>query len=133
MKKNGILNGDISRVLGYMRHTDIITIVDCGFPIPDGVECIDLSVKFGLPLFLDVLEAVSDDLEIELVRFANEIKEKNPKVLEGALEILKGREIEIIPHVEFKKLSAKSKVIIRTGEATPYANVILQSGCTFKV
>ncbi len=133
MKKNGILNGDISRVLGYMRHTDIITIVDCGFPIPDGVECIDLSVKFGLPLFLDVLEAVSDDLEIELARFANEIKDKNPKLLEGALEILKGKDVEIIPHVEFKELSAKSKVIIRTGEATPYANVILQSGCTFEV
>jgi len=133
LKKNGILNGDISRVLGYMRHTDIITIVDCGFPIPDGVECIDLSVKFGLPLFLDVLEAVSDDLEIELARFANEIKDKNPKLLEGALEILKGKDVEIIPHVEFKELSAKSKVIIRTGEATPYANVILQSGCTFEV
>lgn len=133
MKKNGILNGDISRVLGYMRHTDIITIVDCGFPIPDGVECIDLSVKFGLPLFLDVLEAVSDDLEIELAKFANEIKDKNPKLLEDALEILKGKDVEIIPHVEFKELSAKSKVIIRTGEATPYANVILQSGCTFEV
>jgi D-ribose pyranase len=133
LKKNGILNGDISRVLGYMRHTDIITIVDCGFPIPDGVECIDLSVKFGLPLFLDVLEAVSDDLEIELAKFANEIKDKNPKLLEDALEILKGKDVEIIPHVEFKELSAKSKVIIRTGEATPYANVILQSGCTFEV
>lgn len=133
MKKNGILNGDISRVLGYMRHTDIITIVDCGYPIPEGVECIDLSVRFGLPLFLDVLKEVSSDLEIELVRFADEIKDKNPNVLDGALEILKGREVEFIPHIEFKDLSAKSKVIIRTGEATPYANVILQSGCTFKV
>lgn len=133
MKKNGVLNGDISRILGYMRHTDIITIVDCGFPIPEGVECIDLSVKFGLPLFLDVLKEISDDLEIELVRFADEIKEKNPDVLKGALEILKDREIEFIPHIDFKELSGKSMAIIRTGEATPYANVILQSGCTFKV
>jgi D-ribose pyranase len=133
LKKNGVLNGDISRILGYMRHTDIITIVDCGFPIPEGVECIDLSVKFGLPLFLDVLKEISDDLEIELVRFADEIKEKNPDVLKGALEILKDREIEFIPHIDFKELSGKSMAIIRTGEATPYANVILQSGCTFKV
>jgi D-ribose pyranase len=133
LKKNGVLNGDISRILGYMRHTDIITIVDCGFPIPEGVECIDLSVKFGLPLFLDVLKEISDDLEIELVRFADEIKEKNPDVLKGALEILKDREVEFIPHIDFKELSGKSMAIIRTGEATPYANVILQSGCTFKV
>lgn len=133
MKKNGILNSEISRVLGYMRHTDMLAIVDCGFPIPDGVECIDLSVKFGLPKFLDVLEEVDKDFEIEFVRFANEIKEKNPKVLEGAIKILDGKDYEFIPHVLFKDLSSKVKVIIRTGEATPFANVILQSGCTFEV
>lgn len=133
MKKNGILNGDISSVLGYMRHTDMITIVDCGFPIPDGVKCIDLSVKFGLPSFLDVLEEICMDLEIEKVRFANEIKNLNPEVLEKAVKVLSGQNIEFIPHTDFKELSAKSKAIIRTGEATPYANVILQSGCTFKV
>lgn len=133
MKKNGILNGDISRVLGYMRHTDILAIVDCGFPIPDGVECIDLSVRFGLPKFLEVIEEVSKDFEIELATFADEIKEKNPQVLEGALKILNTEDYKFIPHKEFKELSEKSKVIIRTGEATPYANVILQSGCTFKV
>jgi len=133
LKKNGILNSEISRVLGYMRHTDSITIVDCGFPIPEGVECIDLSIKFGLPLFIDVLKEVYKDLEIELATFANEIEEKNPILMKEALNILKDNEIKLMPHVEFKKLSAKSKVIIRTGEATPYANVILQSGCTFEV
>jgi len=133
LKKNGILNSEVSRVLGYMRHTDTITIVDCGFPIPDGVECIDLSVKFGLPLFLDVLKEVYKDLEIELAIFANEIEDKNPNLMNEALTILENKEVKFIPHVDFKNLSSKSKVIIRTGEATPYANVILQSGCTFEV
>ena len=73
------------------------------------------------------------DLEIEKVRFANEIKNLNPEVLEKAVKIVSGQNIEFIPHTDFKELSAKSKAIIRTGEATPYANVILQSGCTFKV
>jgi len=116
-----------------MRHTDTITIVDCGFPIPDGVECIDLSVKFGLPLFLDVLKEVYKDLEIELAIFANEIEDKNPNLMNEAISILEDKEVKFIPHIDFKKLSSKSKVVIRTGEATPYANVILQSGCTFEV
>lgn len=133
MKKNGILNSEVSRVLGYMRHTDTITIVDCGFPIPDGVECIDLSVKFGLPLFIDVLKEVYKDLEIELAIFANEIEDKNPNLMNEAISILEDKEVKFIPHIDFKKLSSKSKVVIRTGEATPYANVILQSGCTFEV
>jgi len=133
LKKNGILNSEVSRVLGYMRHTDTITIVDCGFPIPDGVECIDLSVKFGLPLFIDVLKEVYKDLEIELAIFANEIEDKNPNLMNEAISILEDKEVKFIPHIDFKKLSSKSKVVIRTGEATPYANVILQSGCTFEV
>ena len=133
MKKNGILNSEVSRVLGYMRHTDTMTIVDCGFPIPDGVECIDLSVKFGLPLFIDVLKEVYKDLEIELAIFANEIEDKNPNLMNEAISILEDKEVKFIPHIDFKKLSSKSKVVIRTGEATPYANVILQSGCTFEV
>ena len=55
MKKNGILNGEISRVLGYMGHTDQICIGDCGLPIPDETERIDLAVKFGVPSFQEVL------------------------------------------------------------------------------
>ena len=58
MKRQGILNSDISRVLSYMGHTDTICIGDCGLPIPDETERIDLAVKFGQPSFMDVLEEV---------------------------------------------------------------------------
>lgn len=30
MKRNGILNSDISRVLSYMGHTDTLAVGDCG-------------------------------------------------------------------------------------------------------
>lgn len=36
-----------------------------------------------------------------------------------------------VPHDEFKRLSQASEVIVRTGECTPYANVILKSGVVF--
>ena len=59
MKKAGILNSDISRVLSYMGHTDLICIGDCGLPIPDEVERIDLALKFGVPTFMDTLKVES--------------------------------------------------------------------------
>ncbi len=137
MKKNGILNSDISRVLSYMGHTDQICIGDCGLPVPDEVERIDLAVKFGMPHFIDVLKEVGNDMKIEKVILAEEIKEQNPKMHEEVLNFLKKSEtgfkieIEYVPHAQFKELSNNSKAIIRTGETTPYANIILQSGCIF--
>ena len=67
MKRQGILNSDISRVLSYMGHTDTICIGDCGLPIPDETERIDLAVKFGQPSFMDVLEEVGADMKVELL------------------------------------------------------------------
>lgn len=74
MKRQGILNSDISRVLSYMGHTDTICIGDCGLPIPDETERIDLAVKFGQPSFMDVLEEVGADMKVEKIILAEEMK-----------------------------------------------------------
>ena len=67
MKKAGILNSDISRVLSYLGHTDTICIGDCGLPIPDEVERIDLALCFGEPTFMRTLEIVAADMKIEKI------------------------------------------------------------------
>ena len=133
MKRNGILNSDISRVLAYMGHTDRIAIGDCGLPIPEEVERIDLSLTFGEPKFLRVLELVLADMKVEKIVLAEEIKEQNPTVLQGIEALLAGQnvEVEFVPHTEFKAQTADCRAVIRTGETTPYANIILQSGCIF--
>ncbi len=133
MKKAGILNSDISRVLSYMGHTDTICIGDCGLPIPDEVERIDLALKFGVPTFMDTLKCVKEDMKIEKIVLATEIKEQNKQVLKEIEELFKdeGIEVEYVPHVELKAQTKTCKAVIRTGETTPYANVILQSGCIF--
>ena len=133
MKRNGILNSDISRVLSYMGHTDRIAIGDCGLPIPEEVERIDLSLTFGEPKFLCVLELVLADMKVEKIVLAEEIKEQNPTVLQGIEALLAGQnvEVEFVPHTEFKAQTADCRAVIRTGETTPYANIILQSGCIF--
>ncbi|WP_307993681.1 D-ribose pyranase [uncultured Intestinibacter sp.] len=133
MKRHGILNSDISRVLSYMGHTDCICIGDCGIPIPDETERIDLAVKFGVPTFMDVLKEVGNDMKIEKIVLAEEIKEHNPQVLAEITEYFKGQDVEVeyVSHVGLKQMTRECKAVIRTGETTPYANIILQSGCIF--
>ena len=133
MKKAGILNSDISRVLSYMGHTDCICIGDCGLPIPDEVERIDLALKFGVPGFMETLATVAEDMKIEKIVLAEEIKTQNPKVLAEIEELFAGQnmEVQFVSHVELKALTHDCRAVIRTGETTPYANIILQSGCIF--
>lgn len=135
MKRNGILNSDISRVLTYMGHTDRICVGDCGLPIPDETERIDLAVKFGVPTFMEVLKEVGADMKIEKIILAEEIKTINPKVLAEVEDFFAAQdvqpEVEFVSHVELKNLTKECKAVIRTGETSPYANIILQSGCIF--
>ncbi|HCJ08418.1 MAG: D-ribose pyranase [Lachnospiraceae bacterium] len=133
MKKKGVLNSDISRVLSYMGHTDRIAIGDCGLPIPDEVERIDLALAFGVPSFMDTLRVVVEDMKVEKIVLAQEIKEQNPKVLQEIEELFKDQNIEVeyVSHQELKHQTLDCKAVIRTGETTPYANIILQSGCIF--
>ena len=135
MKKAGIINADISRVLSYMGHTDRIAIGDCGLPIPEETERVDLALRLGTPRFMEVLEAVLDDMVIEKVVLAEEIKENNPALLAEIQNLLKERElqvpVEFISHAQLKEETKSCRAVIRSGENTPYANIILQSACIF--
>lgn len=129
MKKHGILNSSISKVLADLGHTDQIIIADCGLPIPDHVKKIDLALKLGSPSFSEVFEVVLENMYVEHAVIANEITEHNEQ-LENIINNSINN-INYVPHEELKKQSNAAKAIIRTGEATPYANVILQAGVNF--
>lgn len=129
MKRHGILNSQISKVLTDLGHTDTIVIADCGLPIPAGVARIDLALELGTPSFVDVVRIVADDMAVEQVTLASEIKEANPVALEAVTKLDVPQ--DYVSHEAFKELTKQAKVIIRTGEATPYANVILHAGVIF--
>lgn len=76
MKKNGILNSHISKILSDLGHTDRIAIADAGLPVPDGVLKIDLALKLGTPSFREVLDVIADDMVTERVIVASEIREE---------------------------------------------------------
>ena len=132
MQKVGILNSSIAKVLADLGHTDTIVIGDCGLPVPAGVPKIDLALKLGTPSFMEVVSEVAKYMEIEKVEVAAEIQEKNIGVYEALKEIFPQQEWIIDEnHEAFKAATAKAKVVIRTGEITPYANIILHSNVIF--
>lgn len=131
MKKLGILNSEIAKCLVDLGHTDQIVIGDTGLPIPDEVKKIDLALALSEPAFIRVLDEVLKDMEVEKVILAEEIKEQNVSQLEAINNRLDNQEVSFVSHEEFKQLTKNAKAIIRTGEATPYSNIILQSGVIF--
>ena len=130
MKRHGIINSSISKVLVDLGHTDYIVIGDAGLPVPAGVPKIDLALTPGTPSFQDVVRAIHDDMVIEKVIVANEVKEKNPEQ-HYYMKQQFGEAIEYVSHEEFKVWTRQAKAVIRTGETTPYSNCILQSGVFF--
>ncbi|CAM4047072.1 D-ribose pyranase [Saccharibacillus endophyticus] len=131
MKKNGILNSHISKVLADLGHTDYIVIADLGLPVPAGVPKIDLALTYGVPGFEQVVEIVAADMEIEKVTIAEEMVAQNESAYAFTVDTFRKAEIESCSHKEFKKRTSGAKVVIRTGEAKPYANCILQAGVWF--
>jgi D-ribose pyranase len=138
MKKSGLLHPELSHVLASLGHTDLLVIADAGLPIPEGVARIDLAYTAGQPPFLSVLEAILAEMEVESATLALEMQDLTPKpfykkVL-GRLEHLpkvKQQGVYFISHEDFKVQTIRAKAVVRTGEFTPYANVILQSGVIF--
>nr|WP_175548516.1 D-ribose pyranase [Dethiosulfatibacter aminovorans] len=131
LKKGKFLNSEITKVICDMGHTDEITIGDAGLPTPEGVKKIDLALREGLPSFLEVLELVREEMEIEKVVLAAEIIKNNHDIYEAVMKMFENAEIELIEHEDFKRRTESSKAFIRTGECTPYANIILKSGVIF--
>ncbi|MBT2290142.1 D-ribose pyranase [Paenibacillus albidus] len=132
MKKNGILNSHISKILSDLGHTDLIAIGDAGLPVPEGVLKIDVALKLGTPSFREVVELIADDMVVERVIVAEETREGNPVAMQFITEKFGKDAIDAsVSHEQFKALTRQVKAVIRTGEATPYANCILQSGVHF--
>lgn len=132
MKKIGVLHGDLSKLIGEMAHHDTILIGDAGMPVPKGVDLIDLALVKGVPTFFQVLEAVLEELCVEEGIIDLEMEEVSPHMKEE-LKKLVGKEFELreIPHEELKEMSKECKAVIRTGEFTPYSNIILKAGVLF--
>ncbi|MDB1145163.1 MAG: D-ribose pyranase [Alcaligenaceae bacterium] len=139
MKKNRLLNAALSQEIALLGHTDSICICDAGLPIPKEQTRIDLALMPNVPTFMDGLKAVMSEMWVEKIVLASEIKAQNPQIHVEILSLIQALSqtqkthiaIEYCTHTEFKQLSHQSKAIVRTGECSPYANILLYSGVPF--
>ncbi len=131
MKKIGVLNQPLSRVIAGLGHMDELVIADAGLPIPPNTARIDLAVSAGVPAFLDVLRAVLSEMEVQGAIVAEEMLQRSPQMYQALTELLGDVPIRTMPHEQFKTRTANARAVVRTGEFTPYANVILIAGVVF--
>jgi D-ribose pyranase len=133
MKKTGTLNAKLSYVIASMGHTDKLVICDSGLPLDHDKEIVDLALSTNIPRFIDTLRVVLEELKVESAIIADEMEKVNPLIHKEIAALLPGVEIRKVPHERFKELTngTGNVTFVRTGEATPYANIILISGVTF--
>lgn len=124
MRRHGILNSELARLINSLGHTDTWAVADCGLPIPAGVPVVDLAVVFGVPRFAEVVDAVLAEVVVE----SGTIADSTPAVVR---EMLIDVPLVETSHDELKALLSGCSFVIRTGETTPYANVIFRSGVPF--
>ncbi|WNM35250.1 D-ribose pyranase [Streptomyces sp. Li-HN-5-11] len=129
MKKAGILNRRLCGALAELGHTDEVLVCDAGMPVPDGPRVVDLAFRAGVPSFAEVLDGLLSELVVEGATAATEVRGANP----AAAALLDGRfpGLTLVPHERLKELSAGARLVVRTGEARPYANVLLRCGVFF--
>ena len=139
MKKGLLLNAPLSAVIAECGHTDQICLCDAGLPIPAATQRIDLALKAGVPGLLETTQVVCEEMVVERVILAEELPRVSPECHDQLLQLLQQAEskqgkpiqIEYIPHEAFKQQTHQCKAVVRTGEVTPYANLIICAGVAF--
>ena len=139
MKKQALINAPLSALIAQLGHGDSICIADAGLPIPDNVLRIDLALVRAVPSFLQTFDAVVTEMMVEEAIIATELTGTDSPVYQGLLSRIdslgheQGNEIAVadVTHEMFKIHTQQCKAVIRTGECTPYANIILKAGVSF--
>lgn len=131
MKKTTVINSELSAVIANMGHMDWLSVGDAGMPVPAGTKKIDLALTHQLPSFMDVLKNILSELEVQKIYLAEEMKEQNAEQLAAVKALLPDVEVAFVPHSQLKQDLAKTHAFVRTGEMTPFSNIILESGVTF--
>jgi D-ribose pyranase len=129
MQKTGILNPQLASLLARVRHTNTLVIADRGFPFWPMIETVDISLVDDVPTVLQLIAAVRATHNFTLAYMAREFQKNNSAAIRASFaKSLAGVPTKFEPHVDFKQRVPNAIGLIRTGDTTPYANVILVSG-----
>lgn len=129
MRRTGLWHPGLLAHLAGIGHGQTVIVADPGLPVPRNVPIVDLVWAADEPRFLPVLRAVLDELVVESAVVADELTD--PGVVAGLSEHLGGVALSRIPHRDLKQRAAEASVVVRTGETTSYANIVLTAGVPF--
>lgn len=125
MRTTGLIHAELMAALTGLRHTDLFAVSDSGLPVPVGVPVIDLGISYGFPEFEPVLDLILREVTVEAAWGSRDVSTENP----GTAQLLADRlNTELLDHEEFKRRIAGCRFVVRTGEAKPFANVLLRAG-----
>jgi len=131
MKRTTLLHAELSEVIARLGHGDLLVIADAGLPVPDGPRRIDLAVSANVPRFADVLAAVLAEMKVEGALIADEFAPANAAVHAELMRQLHHTPVSTLSHQQLKAMTHEARAVVRTGEFSPYANVILRAGVVF--
>ncbi|MEV2221236.1 D-ribose pyranase [Nocardia vinacea] len=124
MRTSGLIHAELLAALTALRHTDLFAVSDSGLPTPVGVPVIDLGISYGFPRFEPILELILGEVTVEAAWGSRDVADTNPE----AAALLGSLNAELIDHDDFKQRIGACRFVVRTGEARPYANVLLRAG-----
>lgn len=133
MKKSGILNAELAETVARLGHNELIVVSDAGLPVPSNVLRIDLAVTPDVPLVETVLSLLGSEIVAERILITQEMTEHTPHVVQAVDAFFSGVPVETISHKQLLELLPRCKAVIRTGEFSPYANVVIDCGVTYGV
>ncbi|HEY9064241.1 MAG TPA: D-ribose pyranase [Burkholderiaceae bacterium] len=131
MKKTPLLHAELSRLVASLGHGDAVVIADAGLPVPPGTPLIDLALTRGVPSFAQVLTALLSEMQVERAEHAAEMLERSPQVAALLHDAMPDVTMTTVAHELFKQRCRAARAVVRTGECTPYANVMLFAGVAF--
>jgi D-ribose pyranase len=128
MLQTGILNPHVLDLIARIRHTNTLVIADWAFPYWPEIETVDISLCKGIPTVLDVLDLLTPVFKIGRIWQAEEFVNTNTTENITRFEKSFGHiPLTREPHLDFKKRVPHAIGLIRTGDPTPYGNIILES------
>ena len=125
MLKTGILNPHLASLLARVRHTNTLVLADRGFPSWPTVETIDLSLVDDIPTVAQVFSAIQQNWTIGRIWMAEEYRLLNPT--DALIAATHPIPITWERHKALKLRVPAAIGLIRTGDTTQYANMILES------
>ena len=127
MKKNGIINQELMAALTGLGHTSAFLLCDAGYSVPKGIQKIDLALVAGIPSFFECLNAILFEVVIEEITIPKQMEEYNEASFKRIIRMFQNQKKNIIDINDFVNKAVDVKFVVRSGELTPYSNIILSA------